>query len=477
MRLPVKMLREFEEASKVLKELIEKGEVVRVITHNDADGLSAGAILHKSVSRENCAVHTVSVKQLDERAIKDASANSQKIVIITDAGSGQLDEIKEHLLDKHYVIVLDHHQPKEMEHESLFHINPHHHGIDGAREISGAGMAYLFSKAVNPSNVDLSPLAIVGALGDIQDAGGELVGLNRDVLEDGINAGVLDAEKDLRLFGRQTRPLYKAIEYTTEPFIPGLSGSESACAQFLNDLDIPIKKNDKLTMLADLDRDERQRLTTALILKMIEHKIPPKLAESIVGEVYTLLKEEKRTPLRDAREFATLLNGCGKHDKNGIGIAVCMGERGELYQKSLDMLKEHKGYLFSCYNWISQNIGRIKDAEVLYYMHANNEINESVLGTVASMVLNSRILTPIKPIIAFSETEDGAIKVSARGTRELIERGLNLGKVMLYASEKTGGEGGGHDIAAGAKIEKGKEEEFLKHAKEEIKRQLHESKS
>lgn len=469
------MLREFEEASKVLKEV--KGKVVRVITHNDADGLSAGAILHKSLIRENCAVHTRSVKQLDEGVIKDASQANSQTIIIADSGSGQLEAIKEHLLERHYVIVLDHHQPKEVEHENLFHINPHNHGIDGAREISGAGMAYLFSKALNSENVDLAPLAIIGAVADIQDAGGELVGLNRDVLEDGVKAGFLKAEKDLRLFGRQTRPLYKAIEYTTEPFIPGLSGSESACVQFLNDLDIPIKKNDRFTMLADLSMDERQRLTTALILKMIEYKVPPKFAESIVGETYTLLKEEKRTPLRDAREFATLLNGCGKHDKNSIGIAVCLGERGELYQKSLEMLKEHKGYLFSCYNWISQNMSRIQDAEVLYYMHANNEINESVLGTVASMVLNSRILTPIKPIVAFSETQDGAIKVSARGTRELIERGLNLGKVMLYASEKTGGEGGGHDIAAGAKIEKGKEEEFLKHAKEEIKRQLHESES
>ncbi|MDI6655577.1 MAG: DHH family phosphoesterase, partial [Candidatus Hydrothermarchaeota archaeon] len=320
MPAPKQMLREFEEASKVLKELIEKGKVVRVITHNDADGLSAGAILHKSLIRENCAVHTRSVKQLDEGAIKDASANSQEVIIIADSGSGQLEEIKEHLLEKYHVIVLDHHQPKEIKHENLFHINPHNHGIDGAREISGAGMAYLFSKAVNPSNVDLSPLAVVGALGDIQDAGGELVGLNRDILEDGVKAGVLKAEKDLRLFGRQTRPLYKAIEYTTEPFIPGLSGSESACVQFLNDLDIPVKKNDKFTMLADLDKDERQRLATALILKMIEYKVPPKFAESIVGEVYTLLNEEKRTPLRDAREFATLLNGCGKHDKNGIGL-------------------------------------------------------------------------------------------------------------------------------------------------------------
>jgi RecJ-like exonuclease len=408
---------------------------------------------------------------LDREVIKEVAAENPDVVIFTDLGAGQLNEIKEKL-DKCFVIVLDHHQPMHVEHETLFHINPHNYGIDGAREISGAGVAYLFSKSLNPDNMDLSALAIIGAVGDIQNSEGYLNGANKAILEEGVKAGVIRVEKDLRLFGRQTRPLYKAIEYTTEPFIPGLSGSESQCLQFLNDLDIPIKKDEKFTMLADLNNEERQRLVTALILKMIEHKVPPKFAESIVGDVYTLLLEEKRTPLRDVKEYATLLNACGKHENYGVGIAVCLGERNELYSTSLTMLKKHKSYLFSCYGWISQNMDRIKDREVLYYFHADGDINENVIGTVASMVLNSRILITIKPILAFTKTNDGFIKVSSRGTKELVEKGLNLGKVMSYASKKIGGEGGGHDIAAGAKIEKGKEEEFLKYAEEEIRRQI-----
>jgi RecJ-like exonuclease len=136
------------------------------------------------------------------------------------------------------------------------------------------------------------------------------------------------------------------------------------------------------------------------------------------------------------------------------------------------MLKAHKGYLSECYTWIRENHERIKDGEVLYYFHVEDEIDENVIGTVASMVLNSRSLDPIKPIIAFSYTKEGDVKVSSRGTKELIKKGLNLGKAMQIASEKIGGEGGGHDIAAGAKIDKGKEDEFLECVKEEIRRQL-----
>jgi RecJ-like exonuclease len=464
------MLQRLEELAQAFREAMQEGKVVRVVTHNDADGLSAGGIIHRAMLREGYPVQTRSIKQLEEEVLADLAEEGPEVVVFVDLGSGLLREMERHLGGKD-IFILDHHQPREGE-NSVPMVNPHLYGIDGSREVSGAGVAYLFARALNKDNRDLADLAIVGAVGDIQDGDGRLRGVNQEILRDAVEAGVIRVEKDLRLFGRQTRPLYKAIELTTEPFIPGLSGSESACVQFLGDLDIPVKKDGRYTMLADLSREERKRLTTALILKMIEHKVPPKLAESIVGEVYTLLREEKRTPLRDAKEYATLLNGCGKHESNGVGLAVAMGERGRLYQRALEMLQEHKGYLANCYSWVSSNLDRIRDGGVVYYFHAGTEISENVIGTVASMVLNSRILSPIKPIIAFSDTEDGAVKVSARGTRDLIEAGLNLGKAMHYASDRVGGEGGGHDIAAGAKIEKGREMEFLKYVKEEIGKQL-----
>jgi RecJ-like exonuclease len=465
-----KMLGEFKKASDIIRDSAKNP--IRVLTHNDADGISSGAIIHKALLREGIGAVTRSVKKLDGEIISAVAREEPQIVIFTDQGSGQMREIEKYLLEKCSVLVLDHHQPIEYFHENLVHINPHFYGIDGARQVSGSGMAYLLAKTLDASNVDLSPLAVVGALGDIQDADGRFHGVNREIISDGVKAGLLKVEKDLRLFGRQTRPLFKAIEYTTEPFIPGLSGSESACVQFLNDLDIPIKKNGDFTMLADLDKDEQKRLVTALILKMIEYKIPPKIAENIVGEVCTLLKEEKRTPLRDAKEFATLLNACGKNSSYGIGFAVCLGERGELYRKALDLLQEHKSYISSCYSWISQNIDRIKKGSSIYYFHAQGEISEYVLGTVVSMVINSRILDPILPVVGMTFTEEGEVKASSRGTRELIEKGLNLGKAMQFSAEKVGGLGGGHDIAAGAQIEKGKEEEFIRHVDEFIKEQM-----
>ena len=42
-------------------------------------------------------------------------------------------------------------------------------GLDGATDVSGSGVAYFVAKAMNQKNVDLAPVALVGALGDMQD--------------------------------------------------------------------------------------------------------------------------------------------------------------------------------------------------------------------------------------------------------------------------------------------------------------------
>ncbi len=72
-----------------------------------------------------------------------------------------------------------------------FHFNPHLFGRDGSFELSGAGATYLVSKALDLKNKDLSALAIVGAIGDLQDRKFcELRGMNTEIVNDGKEAGV-----------------------------------------------------------------------------------------------------------------------------------------------------------------------------------------------------------------------------------------------------------------------------------------------
>jgi RecJ-like exonuclease len=453
---------------------LDKTASVFLVSHDDADGLTAGSITYRTILREGFTPQLRCLKRLDREFIEAASKIQQDLIIFSDTGSGQLENLEKYILEKTKVIVLDHHETTELEHENLVHVNPHLSGIDGAREVSGAGVSYFFAKEVNGKNKDLAHLALIGALGDMQDTPEGLTGPNKEILNDAIEENLVELEKDLRFFGRQTRPLYKAIEYTTEPFIPTLSGNESACVQFLSDIGIPLKKKGKPLRLVDLSGEERKKLTTELILKMIENKIDVKTAETIVGDVFTVLAEEEGTQLRDAKEFTSLLNACGRYEKYGIGVGICLGDRGVILENALSLLEENKKYISQCYDWINKNMDRVEDKGDFYSFHAHNELNDTVVGTVASMLVSSRMLKPTKTVIGFADSDD-EIKVSGRSTNEFVKRGVNLGHALLYAAEKTGGEGGGHDIAAGAQVKPGKEDEFLKYVAEKIGEQLNET--
>jgi RecJ-like exonuclease len=88
------------------------------------------------------------------------------------------------------------------------------------------------------------------------------------------------------------------------------------------------------------------------------------------------------------------------------------------------------------------------------------------------MLLNSEDIDSNLPLIGLAFTDKGDVKVSARTTQLLVDKGVNLSAALKKAAKEFNGVGGGHNIAAGATIPKGKEEEFLEKLESEIKSQL-----
>ena len=75
-------------------------------------------------------------------------------------------------------------------------------------------------------------------------------------------------------------------------------------------------------------------------------------------------------------------------------------------------------------------------------------------------------------LVAFARKSDEETKVSARGTGALVGRGLDLSRVMREAAQAVDGDGGGHDVAAGATIPAGRESAFVEHADHIVGNQL-----
>lgn len=263
---------------------------VRIVSHLDADGISACAILIHALDRENIRHTSSIVHQVDEPLLEKISRDSCSVVVFCDIGSGQLSLISARLKGKK-IFVFDHHNPERMAAENITHLNPHIFGIDGSKEISGAGVVYFFARALNDSNRDLAHIAIIGAIGDIQENKGFLK-LNEEILEDAKKAKKMKVIKGLRVFGAQTKPLHKVLEYSTEYNIPGVTGSESQAIQFLNQIGINPKNGNEWKKLVNLSDDEIKTLTAEIVMKRIGEKKP----EDFIGPVYLLTEEKKRIP-------------------------------------------------------------------------------------------------------------------------------------------------------------------------------------
>jgi RecJ-like exonuclease len=471
---------------------------VHIYTHLDADGLSAGAILGKALYREKIPFQITILKQLEKEEITKISRKAQEFhnfLIFSDFGSGQylnlIKELSKNSLKVPYII-LDHHLPQGIEsieqsnklnniykETRPWHINPYFFGINGSSEISGAGVSYFFTKSLNEQNLDLSPISLIGAVGDIQNQGvnKSFLGLNKEILNDAIQENLILEKNDLNF--SLLKPLNQAVAYSTEINLPGLSGDENKCLKFLKQLGILIEKPDgTIKTLKDLTWDEKQKISSAIIeYSTIKLNINPnEIIEKLIVFRYLLVNETEDSELKDIGDFSNLLNACGRTNNGAQGIAIAMGDRNKAFKEAMKNLDDYKKSLVKALSWLKEE-GKIKSKEYIQYFYGEDIIPENIVGTVSSMLIydNGDFIDKSKPIFGYADRIDEDVyKISGRAHKSIVAKGVNLSEVIRKALKKSEliALGGGHPPAAGTKVPTEKINEFLKNCNEIIKEQL-----
>jgi len=448
---------------------IDKNEIIRVVSHLDADGLSSAAVLIKTLSQDNRRYSLSTVHQLDEEVLKQLSNESYNYIFFTDLGSGQFKLIQKYLSAKK-VFILDHHQLEDVYvGENIVHVNPYLAEINGSKEVSGSGVTYLFAKSLNKANMNLAYIAIIGAMGDMQEDKG-FERLNSEILEDAKKTGTMKVITGLRLFGVQTRPLHKVLERSTDHPIPGVTGSESAALMFLQQLGINPRQDGDWKKLIDLTDDELQKLATAIIIRRLDEDKP----EEILGPVYILTQEEAKSPLKDAKEFSTLLNACGRLGKASIGVGACLGDE-KIKEKAIKTMASYRREISNAMKWYKNSSKGILKGNGYVIINAEDNVMPTIIGTLASIISRSGDLDEGTLILSMAQMINGKTKVSIRvsgnGKNE-----LNLRDVIAKIVEPVDGQAGGHHRAAGALINTEHETQFIENAKRILEMQAMEEK-
>ena len=433
------------------KEFIEfsKGKPVRIVSHYDTDGITSAAILIKTFKRLDKKFSVRIVKGLEEEIIKkELERQPNEILIFSDLASGSLDYFQ-NIAEP--VFIIDHHEiNKEKINDKIKIINPHLTENPTDNDCTGAGLCYLFSLAISGKNMDLSKLAVIGMIGDRHES--EISKINQQILTDTVE---LEIKKGLVLYPA-TRPLRRALEYSTSPYIPGVTGNGLAVCDFLKEIGIANEKS-----LLELDEKEMSKLITGILVRRAVNN----REGEILGNLYIMKFFNTK---EDVREISVLVNACSRLGYSDVAIAYCLENEGAK-SRAQEIYNEYKQELVSGLR-LAEKMEKI-NGKGFVIMNAKDKIRDAIVGTICSMLSSSSLYKEGTILIGMAYNED-KVKVSARiAGRE----GRNLKEVLektaiTFKTEfpDTTIEVGGHHYAAGCLIEREKEEYFIEALKKNL---------
>ena len=168
---------------------------VKIFHHNDADGLSSGAILTRALEREGFGIKRFCLEKPYPQVLKKVYENEGQILIFADFAGRIAPLLSELNANRNLTLILDHHAAKASTNPRVHNLDPELFGLRGDRDISASTTCYLFAKTLNKANRDLAHIATIGAVGDAFFVNGCLVNQNREVAEEAVNQGLLEIQK------------------------------------------------------------------------------------------------------------------------------------------------------------------------------------------------------------------------------------------------------------------------------------------
>ena len=418
-----------------IKTAIEKIEAnkkpIKIISHFDTDGITSAAIFSKAMSRAGKEFSLEITKSLEENFIEKLRGDA--LLIFLDLASGSL----EHLAKlPNEVIILDHHEIVQKIPDNVFMVNP---TLEGFEQMSSAAICYLFAKQLGQYNRDLAHLAVIGMVGDLMEKNigkkfSEILADSETVVKKGL------------LIYPSTRPLNKALEYSSSPFIPGVTGSREGVFNLLRDAGFLVEGG-RYKALYELTEDEMTRLVTAIMLK----NRTSEAHEELVGNLFLVKFFNK---LEDARELSALINSCSRMDYPDVALGFCLGNRDARVEAERVYI-DYKQSLVSALKYVSESEKICGKDYVI--INGKDKIKDTIIGTVASIVSHSPLYPKGQIIVALAYNQE-RIKVSAR---MVGKEGRNVRDVLHRVVVPLGGEVGGHPNAAGCLIAREQEQIFI----------------
>ncbi|MBX8643313.1 MAG: DHH family phosphoesterase [Thermoplasmata archaeon] len=444
--LNVKLQERLDEAKKLL--LDKRHSVVRVVSHYDSDGVSSAAVLSVMLKRLGCPFHLSLSRSLDSILIGKLRKEGSGLHIFSDMGSAQIPLIRELEGD---VIVLDHHKAEadDAADGKIVHVNASLFGANGTTDVSGSTTSFIMAQNVDERNWDCAPQALAGALGDMQHLGG-FRGINAQILKKAIELGFINERRMLAVQGKN---LLETVNHTPEPYFAGFTGRADLFLGRFRDTGIEMEKP-----YSEYDADDLRMVASILTTLLASNGCEYENVEQIISTQYF----DSNTGM-SISEISSLANACGRTENYSAGISMELGDAAA-QEKARELRVDYNRRIISRLMELEKGIEQMSSIQ-----HFSTD-DSSLAGALCGLYM-SFIGRKDKPTLAYSLAGND-YKISARGTRRLVEAGLDLAESLSVSASRFGGQGGGHVVASGATVPKDNLKGFLESVNDITSKQL-----
>ncbi len=337
-------------------------EHITVFGDFDADGVTSAALLtrvlrtmkHKDAPLDYFIPHRIfDTRGLSKEAIDKIKARGTSLIITTDCGSSDFEEVayaKNLGID---IIITDHHQPPEQLPQAYSVINPWR--VDstyGERYLCGVGIAFKLAQALyhtynrEQEAQELLDLVAIGTIGDVAQLLGEnhtLVRLGLQQLNHTNNPGLRSLIQIAHLQPGKLRE--RDISYVLGPRINAAGRMEHAStafhllttddteearmyAQELEELNL--SRQQQTEELMKLVREQAQELSSDQVVLVYGHK--DTWPEGIIGLVAGRLSEEIKRPVFVLSQDTKSSRGSARSYGN-FNIIEALRNRADLFER------------------------------------------------------------------------------------------------------------------------------------------------
>ncbi|MBN2178252.1 MAG: DHH family phosphoesterase [Deltaproteobacteria bacterium] len=197
---------------------------VRIVHHNDADGIAAAAALALAFEKLGYTYRLFPIEKIYERLVEKLHVGTDDVIIYADLGGQSSGLIGRYAAGNRQVIILDHHLPGGPVPGNTVHLNPELFEISGDDEASGASVCALFARellreaGLNTADDEawLAVLSVIGAVGDGQERNGTFTGMNEMFFAAATKEGSIQkVGSDLIVPRLQERTVREIVEIVT----------------------------------------------------------------------------------------------------------------------------------------------------------------------------------------------------------------------------------------------------------------------